>query len=185
MMSKILEMKWFRKLVSTALIAWLLAPFYSHAEVISANANGFELKIVRNVNADAVTAYDHFIQIGKWWNEDHTWFGAGKNLHLDTKAGGCFCEIKGDQSVLHMTVSTVMPNKQFTMLGGLGPLQAMGLSGALTFTFTSDTKNKTIIVQKYSVHGHSATGFEGLAKIVDTVQAQQMEGLVKFIEKAK
>lgn len=155
----------------------------TYATVVSIDKQGFYIKIEEKVKGTPEEAYAKFIQIHQWWNAEHTWFGSAENLSLDTKAGGCFCEIEGDKSVLHMQVAMVNPGKRFTMIGGLGPLQGMGLTGALTFTFEKVSPISTLVKQEYVVSGHLVQGFESLAGVVDQVQTLQMKGLIKFIEK--
>ena len=55
--------------------------------------NGFLLKLELNVNAPAAKVYDALVgQIGSWWYPEHTYSGDAKNLSIDARPGGCFCE---------------------------------------------------------------------------------------------
>ena len=104
-----------------------------HADVISSDEHGFEIYIEKTVLVDHKTAYEQFLRVGEWWNADHTWFGDAGNLSIEAKAGGCFCETSGDRQVLHMTVSFVDPGNEVRMVGGLGPLQMMGVHGGMSW----------------------------------------------------
>jgi len=76
----------------------LLLSAPSFAAVKDANEQGFHLEITQAIEAPAEIAFEHFTNdIGSWWLSSHTWFGDAKNLSIDTKAGGCFCEINGAQ----------------------------------------------------------------------------------------
>jgi hypothetical protein len=155
------------------------------AEVISSNPIGFQINIKKTVNVNSRKAYDQFLEIGEWWNADHTYFGQSKNLTIEAKAGGCFCEKSGDKEVLHMTVSYVDPNSEVRMTGGLGPLQMMGVQGGMSWKFIAINDNQTQIVHHYQVSGFNKDGLDALAPIVDKVQTLQVESLVAKIQQSR
>lgn len=155
-------------------LIFVIGSQWALADVVHKAKDGFELKIATSVPATPEQAYKKFVDIGSWWSAEHTWWGKAENLSLEPKAGGCFCEIEGDKSVLHMTVAFVAPNREVRMLGGLGPLQQMGLNGVLTFKFIPVSDNETRVVQIYRVSGYDPNGLEALAPIVDQVQTLQM-----------
>ena len=157
----------------------LLTSASTVAEVMHSSASGFELKSSVSIPASPQLAYEQFVRINEWWSPEHTYWGKSSNLSLEPRAGGCFCEVDGDKSVLHMTVSFVSPNREVRMLGGLGPLQQMGLSGVLTFKFIPVSDNDTRIVQVYRVTGYDPNGLEALAPVVDQVQTLQLKSLAK------
>ena len=151
------------------------------AEVLHKSANGFAIEIIREVDVSADKAYQQFIQVGEWWLKEHSWFGSSKNFSIDPRAGGCFCEIDGDREVLHMTVTHVEPGKEMHMVGGLGPLQLMGLSGGMLWRFESVSESKTRIIHSYNVSGYTDNGTDNLAAIVDQVQSSQVDALVNLL----
>ena len=163
------------------LIVLTLICFQARSDVVETSAHGFTLKIERSVPVSADVAYQQFLDIGKWWSEEHTWFGKASGLYIEPQAGGCFCEKNGEKSALHMIVSYVDPGREIRLIGGLGPLQRMALDGAMSFKFIpvdddSSTDNKvTNIVFEYKVSGHSS--LESLAGIVNAVQTMQIERL--------
>ena len=161
----------------------IVISFNINAEVISAENHGFEINIERVVNVDQETAYAQFLKINEWWSGDHTYFGDSKNLTIEAKAGGCFCEKLEGREVLHMTVSYVEPNKEIRMIGGLGPLQMLGVHGGMSWKFEAVESNKTKITHHYQVNGYMKGGFTGLAPIVDQVQTIQVDSLVKRLNK--
>ncbi len=165
------------------LIYWSV--FFSSAaysEVIDKANDGFYIKVTTTVDSTSEQAYQKFLQIGQWWDPDHTWFGDAEGLYLEPGAGGCFCEVSGEKSILHLLVSYVNPDNEIRMLGGLGPLQTMGLQGVLTFTFNSAPDNKTQITHEYRVSGYAEGGLEKLADIVDKVQTLQVTRLAAFVK---
>ncbi len=152
-------------------------------EVLDSGHGGFHLKVVVEVDVSPNKAYGQFLRVGEWWNADHTWFGDAKNLYIEPVAGGCFCETSGDRSVLHMLVSFVEPGKSIRMLGGLGPLQEMGLQGVLTFQFDPLDDGGTRITHEYRVSGYTKDGLKALAPIVDQVQSDQVSRLKNRLNK--
>lgn len=157
--------------------------FNVSAEVLSAGANGFLINIERTVAVEAATAYAQFLRVNQWWDAEHTWFGDAGNLSIEPVAGGCFCEKSGGREVLHMTVSYVDPGREIRMVGGLGPLQAMGLSGGMTWRFEPHGAGQTKIVHRYQVSGYSPDGLESLAQAVDRVQAGQVGRLAASLSR--
>lgn len=165
----------------------LLLPLNLCAEVLSSGDRGFTIQIERQVEVEPAAAYQQFIKVGDWWNAEHTYYGKSENLSIDAKAGGCFCEIEGDKQVLHMTVSYVEPgtssnNPEIRMIGGLGPLQMLGVHGGMSWQFVSVGENKTKIVHRYQVTGYMEGGLDKLAPIVDKVQQMQVDSLARLLE---
>jgi uncharacterized protein YndB with AHSA1/START domain len=161
------------------LILLFLFPLSVLAEVVDSSANGFTISIEREVKVNQQAAYQQFTNIEQWWIADHTYFGKSENLSLDLKAGGCFCEIEGDKQVLHMTISFVDPGNEVRMIGGLGPLQMMGVSGGMSWTFKPLENGNTKISHRYQVSGSVKGGLDKLAEIVNKVQTMQVDSLVK------
>jgi hypothetical protein len=149
------------------------------AEVTS---NGFFVRHELMIGAPVPKVYDAFIgQIGSWWNEQHTYSGDSKNLSIDPRPGGCFCERLPNGGVEHMRVVYVGPNQVVRMAGGLGPLQASGVSGSMTWRF-SPAENGTKLELSYSVGGFIAGGFQSIAPAVERVLGEQAERLKRFVE---
>ena len=67
------------------------------------------------------------------------------------------------------------------MTGGLGPLQGMGMYGALDWVFESNDLG-TQVTMTYRVNGISEGGFAELAPIVDQVQGLQLGGLKTLLD---
>lgn len=161
----------------------LLVPALSNAEVLHIDSHGFSVENTVTTNTSVDKSWDAFVNnVDEWWPSDHTWWGDAKGLSIDEFAGGCFCEKSGDNSAEHMRVSYVEKEKLLRMTGGLGPLQGMGMYGALDWSFEKTDKG-TKISLKYTVNGFSPNGYEELAPIVDKVQAMQLGGLAKFLAK--
>ena len=152
-----------------------------HAELVSKDKYGFEVKIEKTVPVSTAVAYQQFLQVGQWWNGDHTWFGQSKDLYIEAKAGGCFCEKSGDKQALHMLVSYVDPNNELRMIGGLGPLQSMGVHGGMVWQFKKIDDSNSKIIFIYKVVGRMEGGLDKLAPVVANVLELQVNGLANIL----
>ena len=108
----------------------------ARAKVVSQGASGFMIAHEAEVAVDPKAAYDAFVEVGRWWNDSHSFSGAAKNLSIEPKAGGCWCEaLPNGGSVRHMTVVHANPGAMLVFNGGLGPLQFMGVAGSMQVSF--------------------------------------------------
>jgi uncharacterized protein YndB with AHSA1/START domain len=148
--------------------------------------NGFLLKFEVSVNAPAAKVYDALVgQVGSWWDPQHTYSGDAKNLSIDARPGGCFCEkLPTGGGIEHARVIYVAPREVLRLSGALGPLQASGIAGTLTWKLTSGTDN-TRIQLSYSVGGFIDGGFEKMAPAVESVLRVQLDRLKQFAETGK
>ena len=159
----------------------LCVPFFSFSQVIGSDNHGFQIKIESEVNVEKAVAYQQFLQVNQWWHPDHTWFGKSEKLSIDANVGGCFCEIDGEKQAMHMTISYVDPNNEIKMVGGLGPLQMMGLNGGMSWKFDAIDATRTKITFHYQVSGYMNGGLTKLAPIVDKVQRTQLTRLTNLL----
>jgi uncharacterized protein YndB with AHSA1/START domain len=164
-------------------VALALAAGPAPAAVLDSSAAGFTVENSIVVPVDARAAWRGLVDhVDRWWPKDHSWFGADGKFTIDARAGGCFCERAGARQALHMTVSHVDPRQLLRMVGGLGPLQGMGLHGALEFTL-APAEGGTRVTMRYVAGGYSASDLAKLAPVVDRVQATQLGGLEAFLKK--
>jgi hypothetical protein len=70
------------------------------------------------------------------------------------------------------------------MAGALGPLQASGLAGSLTWKLV-DADGATTLQLSYSVGGYMQGGFEKMAPAVDEMLNEQIQRLKAFVEGGK
>ncbi|MDA1369685.1 MAG: SRPBCC domain-containing protein [Proteobacteria bacterium] len=151
-------------------------------EVILIAETGFIVENKIQLSSDRRTTWRIFTQqVNDWWPADHTWWGESSTLTIDEFAGGCFCEKNTGKSAEHMRISFVDPPSLMRMTGGLGPLQGMGMYGALEWVFES-TDQGTNVTMTYRVNGINPDGFAELAPIVDAVQAIQLGGLGSLVQ---
>ena len=160
----------------------LLISLQSHAEVVQVSPHGFIVKNEIVTTAPAATVWQALINdVDKWWPKDHSWWGDKGTFSIEPRAGGCFCEVSGDKSAEHMHIAFVDPEKLLRMTGGLGPLQGMGMYGALDWTFSQDGAS-TKVTLTYRVIGINPDGFEKWAPGVAHVQGLQLNGLKTFVD---
>ena len=163
------------------LLLLLCLPFVSYSQVIGSDNHGFQIKIETEVNVEKSIAYQQFLKVNQWWHPDHTWFGKSEKLSIDANVGGCFCEVDGDKQAMHMTISYVDPNNEVKMIGGLGPLQMMGINGGMSWKFEAIDATHTKIIFHYQVSGYVNGGLTKLAPIVDKVQRIQLTRLSNLL----
>lgn len=174
------------KFVVAAFVFAALTAADARAEIKDSAANGFTVENSQTVPVDTKTAWNALVDgVGRWWPKDHTWWGDAGKLSIQPRAGGCFCEIDGERQVQHMTVTFVDPQRTLRMTGGLGPLQGMGLSGAMEWRLTP-VEGGTKITLWYRAGGYTPDDLSKFVPVVDQVQGQQLGGLADYLRsKAK
>ena len=79
-----------------------------------------------------------------------------------------------------MWVVNVQRGRSITLRGGLGPLQSMAVTGAMTFVFEPHPQG-TLLKYSYQVGGYLPGGLQALAGPVDQVQLGQLQRLQAFL----
>jgi hypothetical protein len=156
-----------------ACVAIVSAP--ANAEVVSADAHGFEVQETVNIVIPPPQAFAAFARIGAWWNAEHTYSGESSNLRLALQPGGCFCEInpKGG-GVEHMRVAVIIPNERIVLTGSLGPLLYEAASGVMDVKFER-IAGGTHVTMNYRAAGFAKGGADKMAAVVDSVLGDQMK----------
>jgi hypothetical protein len=153
----------------------------ARAAVVEADANHLILNYALAVKATPAKAYAATVDIAHWWSSDHTYSGSSTNLHIDARAGGCFCEKLKGGGVEHMRVVLAMPGSMLRLSGGLGPLQSGALDGTLTFEFKSG-KDGTQVIVTYLISGYFSGGLDKVGGGVDAVLGEQLQRLQRLID---
>ena len=152
------------------------------SEVKAVTANGFEVASTTTISAPADRVYAALGEVGRWWNPAHTFSRDAANLSLELRAGGCFCErLKDGGSVQHLQVVYAAPGEGLRLRGALGPLQAEGVDGTLSWTLKL-AENGTNVALSYVVGGYIRGGMEQWAPRVDRVLDEQLQRLKGFVE---
>ncbi len=185
-------------LTSLALAAGLAATPVAHAEMASSTSNGFVVRHTVDVRGTPEAAWAKLIVPSGWWSSGHSWSGDAKNMTLDARAGGCFCEVlpavtaapasgttparaaSAAGSAEHMRVVQAQPGKVLRMSGGLGPLQSEPLTGVMTITLRPH-QGGTRILFEYVVGGYMRFDTATIGPAVDRVIGEQAAGLRTLI----
>jgi hypothetical protein len=150
------------------------------AEVQETREGYFATQSVILVDLAPAAAYRALIKVPEWWDPAHTWSGSSRNLTLQGRAGGCFCEkLKDGGSVQHARVLFAQPGQVLRLEGALGPLQDMAVTGVLSFALAPDGPG-TRITMSYRVGGALTMESAKLAPLVDQVMTGQFERLRKY-----
>ena len=166
----------------TAAIALLTLATPAAAEVREAAPHGFQVGGEIVIDAPRNVVWDAMIQPGRWWRDDHSWFGDASAMTLDLIPGGCWCEPgPGGAGAVHMTVSHVYPGESLRMAGALGPLQTIGAAGGMAWTLTDEGQGIRL-TWSYTVGGFSPGGLETWAAPVDGVLTLQLNRLKALTE---
>ena len=174
-----------RALRALAFVAFACAATAAPAAVKDATPAGFTIENSVVVPVDADAAWRGLVgEIDRWWPRDHTWWGADSTLSIQPRAGGCLCEKAGAREAWHMSVTHVDPGALLRMTGGLGPLQGMGVHGALEWRFAA-AEGGTRITLHYRVGGYTPDDLSKFAPVVDRVQAQQLGALATHLGAAR
>ena len=169
---------------------WLLALLASATTTAAARAEvaeqwdtGFTTRNVVEVSARADRVYAALGEVGRWWGNDHTYSGSASNMTLELKPGGCFCEALPGGGVQHGAVVLAWPAQGMVRIdAALGPLQEMGVSGALTFTIKPKGTGVVEVVQTYTVGGGRAGLPKMVSAVVDQVVGEQLRRFEKYVE---
>jgi len=155
------------------------------AKVIDQSATGFTLAYEADFTVEPNAAYDAFVDSGSWWSKDHTYSRDSKNLTIDLKNGGCWCEtLPNGGFVRRMELIHVVPGEWLLLRGGLGPLAFMGVAGAMRVTFEKEDKG-THVTMRYAIGGHDDDDFKTIPNEVDQVLGEQFKRYSNFVTTGK
>ena len=165
---------------SSLLILGLCVSASASAEVVETRDGFFKIRSVVLVDLSPATAWRTLVRVPAWWDSAHTWSGAARNLSLEARAGGCFCEkLANGGSVQHARVVFAQPGQLLRLDGALGPLQEMPVTGLLTYSLAPDGPG-TRITMTYAVAGALTLDSAKLAPLVDQVMTSQLERLRNY-----
>ncbi|HUP05031.1 MAG TPA: SRPBCC domain-containing protein [Bryobacteraceae bacterium] len=156
------------------------------AEVLDSAPSGFTVKSTVAIQAPPDAVYGAFLRhIGEWWDSVHTFSGDARNLSIEEKPMGCFCEQLPQQGAArHMEILRLAPGKTMVLSGALGPMQTMAAAATLTIQLSA-AAGGTALEATYAVAGYSPAGLNTLAPAVDQVLNQQFARLKEYVEHGK
>jgi uncharacterized protein YndB with AHSA1/START domain len=169
------------KAVGMVVVLWT-ADVVLRAEVKASAADSLTVSHAATLRAAPAAVYRALGEVGRWWSDQHTWSGAARNLTMELRAGGCFCEAWSAGTVEHGHVVLAQTNEVLRMNTALGPLQELGVSGVLTFKLTPASSGGTQLEVIYRASGDATHGLDKLAPIVDGVIGQQVARFARFAE---
>ena len=157
----------------------------ARADVVDRSASGFTIKTTVPVGASPQRIYEDLLNLGAWWDKEHTYSGDARNMTLAAQAGGCFCEkIPGGGSVEHGRVVNVSPGKLLRLSSALGPLQQLAVTGSLTWSIEPAKEGSgSTLTMTYAAGGYAPGGLDKLADIVDSVLSGQVKRLKAYAER--
>lgn len=151
------------------------------AEVKTAEPGGFKAAGSVVVAASPERVWAVLVQPEEWWSRSHRWF-EGSRLQLDATPGGCWCETHADgRAARHMETALADPNRRLLLHGALGPLNSLGVAGALDFSLTPQDGG-TRLDWTYTVGGFTEGGLQAWAGAVDAVLTAQVAALTTAAE---
>lgn len=165
------------------LLAIAVAAGPARADVTESSPSSFLISAEAEVAAAPDAVWVALPQVSRWWSGAHTYSGDAANLSLDLQPGGCWCERWGEgQAIEHMRLVLMMEHggvSTLRLVGGLGPLQEMGVSGVLTFTVAPGASGARITMT-YRVAGDPSLQLDRLAPLVDMVLMEQFTRFSRF-----
>jgi len=168
--------------IITGFLIAVLVTLPARAAVIDSAANGFSVVEKIHISASPDKIYAALVTPARWWSPKHTFSQDAADLSLDPVAGGCWCEkLANGGTVQHLVVVQAVPGKVLVMRGGLGPLQGLGVEGAMTISLKPATDG-TDLSLTYNIGGYLKDGFASWAAPVDGVLGEQVMRLKAFIE---
>lgn len=164
-----------------------LAAPNARADVADRSPSGFTIKTTVAVAASPQRIYEDLVNVGAWWDKEHTYSGDAKNMTLVAQAGGCFCEkVPGGGSVEHGRVVNVSPGKLLRLSSALGPLQQLAVMGSLTWSIEPAKQGTgSTLTMTYAAGGYAPGGLDTLADVVDSVLSGQVKRLKAYAEKPR
>jgi len=160
-----------------------LAAAATFGTVADSSPNGFTVKIPLHIQAPPAVVYQKFIRnVGDWWSSSHTFSGSAKNLSIEERAMGCFCEkLPNGGGVRHLEVVYLAPGKAVVMSGALGPMQSLAAAGNLQLTFAAEGDGTKLEVT-YAVTGYLPGGMNAFASPADNMLTEQFTRLKNYVE---
>jgi uncharacterized protein YndB with AHSA1/START domain len=157
----------------------------AQADVRDVQPTLFTIESTVTSTAPPTDVYTSLTNPARWWHPRHTWSGDAKNLVMDAKAGGCYCEtLPGGGSVQHSRVVWAEPGRRLKLDGAFGPLQDMAVDALMAFTL-EPAGTGTKITLTFRASGNFTMETAKLAPVVDQVLGQQLARLREFADTGK
>jgi uncharacterized protein YndB with AHSA1/START domain len=164
------------------LVASGLACGSAQAAVADSAANGFSVVETIHIAAPPAKVWAELIVPSHWWSAVHSYSHNAANFSLEPRAGGCWCEtLPNGGSVQHAVVVRLIPDTTLVVRGAFGPLQSLGVEGALTVVL-KPAAGGTDLTATYNVGGYLKDGLAALGTPVDSVIGEQFNRFKSQVE---
>ncbi len=167
---------------AASLLALILWSGPATAQVTARSDSGFTLTYERPVMASSEAILAAVGRPGDWWSDAHTYSGAARNIVVDLRPGGCWCEALPGGGVKHAEVVLVWPEQGMVRFDApFGPLQSIGADAVLTMSWKGiDGAQGRLLRWTYVVNG---TGAGAMADGVEAVLAEQFRRLAEHLDR--
>jgi hypothetical protein len=166
-------------MIRTACLLLIAMPAF--AAVVSATPTDVVIEHSVETARSRVELFQLVIHPEKWWSSDHTYSHDAKNLSLELKPGGCYCENWSGGAVAHGSVLQWRSGEVLRLQTALGPLQVKAVVGVLDFVL-KDVGAKARLTVTYRVSGGPGQALDKLAGPVDIVLGEQVARLQRLAE---
>lgn len=172
--------------VLIAVVATLANGPAARADVVTAAPGNMVLRTTVEVSAPPDAVYDALTaRVGEWWDNSQTVSGNSRNLSIDARPGGCFCEkLSNGGSVQHMHVVWAQPGVLLRMSGALGPLQEHAVTATATWRLTTVAAG-TRIEFTFAAAGYLPAGFDKIATRADQAFSDLVNRLARHVATPK
>ncbi|MEM6468774.1 MAG: ATPase, partial [Planctomycetota bacterium] len=141
------------------------------------------LTIERDLSLTPGKAYDKFVtEFSSWYDARHSYSMKAENLTLDLEKHCMLEKLPDGGFVRHMEIVFHQPGKLIRLTGGLGPLQGMGVQGAMTVSFLPSPSGSKVTLG-YVVTGASFSNLDKIAEPVHQVLSGQMDRFASHCER--
>lgn len=172
-----------RILLLTTSLTFALFTGTARAEVKASAPGGFMTSTSCDVDLSAEEAYEKLVsEFSLWYDASHSYSGQADRLSLDLEKACMLERLPNGGFVRHMEIVYHQPGKMLRMTGGLGPLQGMGVAGALSFGF-EESGGQTRVTLTYNVSGAEFLQLDKIADPVDGVLTSQLKSFHKHCSK--
>ncbi|KQW86363.1 hypothetical protein [Brevundimonas sp. Root1279] len=118
-----------------AALAVLASASTAAAEVVARTADSFTLRYEVGAEIDPSDIPGALVDVGRWWDSDHTYSGDAANITVDLTPGGCWCEKLADGTQFeHGRVVSIAPDR-IVFDAPFGPLKGKATKAVLTVTW--------------------------------------------------
>jgi hypothetical protein len=169
--------------VRAILVAALMFSPAARTEVLSAQREGFITRSQVSIAAAPGEVYPRLLQVGRWWSDEHTYSGAARNMSLEARPGGCWCEkLEKNGFIEHGRVVYAATAKVLRLDASLGPLHETGARGSLNLQLEPEGSGTRVTLTYVGMGFEPKNGLASMAPLFDAVLSEAMQRLKRYVE---